>query len=194
MPDRDEATTQRDPYVCPVQYAGLLTGSLRRLMNHPKRILRPVVSPSDVVVDLGCGPGFFTLPLAELTGSDGRVIAVDVQEGMLAMMRTRADAAGLGSRIESLLVVPDGPVTAGPADLALAFWVLHETPDQRKFLQNAHDLLKPGGRLLLVEPIGHVSKRSWAAALATAQAVGFTLAGRPRAGFSRAALLQRASR
>jgi SAM-dependent methyltransferase len=82
-------------------------------------------------------------------------------------------------------------VPAGPADLALAFWVLHEAPDQRKFLQGAHDLLKPGGRLLLVEPIGHVSKARFAAALATAQDIGFSLVARPRAGLSRAALLRR---
>jgi ubiquinone/menaquinone biosynthesis C-methylase UbiE len=190
MSDRGLTTEPKDPYVCPVQYAGLLTGALRRLMNHPKRILAPVVAEGETVVDLGCGPGFFTLPLAELVGPEGRVIAVDVQEGMLALMRTRAEAAGLSPRIESLLVTPDGPVTAGPADLALAFWVLHETPDQRKFLQNVHDLLKPRGRLLLVEPIGHVSKPSFASALATAQDIGFVVAQRPRVGFSRAALLQ----
>jgi SAM-dependent methyltransferase len=194
VPERPDRAEPKDPYVCPVQYAGLLTGWLRRLMNHPKRILRPVVAAGDTVVDLGCGPGFFTLPLAELVGAEGHVIAVDVQQGMLDMMRARAEAAGLSSRIQSLLVTPDGPVSAGPADMALAFWVLHETPDRRRFLQNAHDLLKPGGRLLLVEPIGHVSKKSWAAALATAQDIGFTIDGRPRAGFSRAALLHRASR
>jgi SAM-dependent methyltransferase len=85
-------------------------------------------------------------------------------------------------------------VAAGPADLTLAFWTLHEAPDQRKFLQNVHDLLSPGGRFLLVEPVGHVSKKSWAAALAAAQRIGFTVVERPRAGFSRAALLQRPSR
>jgi ubiquinone/menaquinone biosynthesis C-methylase UbiE len=194
VPDREEATGQKDPYVCPVQYAGLLTGWLRRLMNHPKRILRPVVAAGDTVIDLGCGPGFFTLPLAELVGAEGHVIAVDVQQGMLDMMRTRTEAAGLYSRIQPLLVAPDGPVTAGPADLVLAFWVLHEAPDQRRFLQNTYDLLKPGGRFLLVEPIGHVSRKSWGAALATAQDIGFTQVGNPRAGFSRAALLQRPGR
>jgi ubiquinone/menaquinone biosynthesis C-methylase UbiE len=191
VPDRPAATKPADLYVCPVRYAGLLTGWVRRLINRPKRILRPHVATGDTVVDLGCGPGFFTLPLAELVGPEGRVVAVDVQEGMLEIVRTRAEAAGLSSRIQSLLVTPDGPVPAGPADLALAFWVLHEAPDQRKFLQGAHDLLKPGGRLLLVEPIGHVSKARFAAALATAQDIGFSLVARPRAGLSRAALLRR---
>ncbi len=194
MSEHPTATEPGDPYVCPVQYAGLLTGVVRRLINHPKRILRPVVTAGDTVVDLGCGPGYFTLPLAELVGADGRVIAVDVQQGMLDLTSERVTAAGLSSRIQPLLVNPDGPVAADPADLALAFWVLHEAPDRRKFLQNAHDVLKPGGRLLLVEPIGHVSKKSWAAALATAQYIGFTLIGKPRAGLSRAALLQRANR
>jgi ubiquinone/menaquinone biosynthesis C-methylase UbiE len=99
VPDRPAATKPADPYVCPVRYAGLLTGWVRRLINRPKRILRPHVATGDTVVDLGCGPGFFTLPLAELVGPEGRVVAVDVQEGMLEIVRTRAEAAGLSSRI-----------------------------------------------------------------------------------------------
>jgi ubiquinone/menaquinone biosynthesis C-methylase UbiE len=194
MTERPSAPEHRHTHLCPVQHAGLLTGWVRRLINHPKWILRPLVTSGDTVADLGCGPGFFTLPLAELVGPDGRVIAVDVQEGMLALVRARAEAAGLASRIQLHLVTPDAPVAAGPAgpaDFALAFWVLHEAPDQRAFLQGAHDLLRPGGRLLLVEPIGHVSKADFAVALATAQDIGFALLARPRVGLSRAALLRR---
>ena len=181
----------RHNHVCPVQYAGLLTGTVRRLFNHPKRILRPLVAAGDTVVDLGCGPGFFTLPLAEMVGDGGRVIAVDVQQGMLDLLRARAETAGLDSRIQTYLATPDAPLAIGPADLVLAFWVLHEAPDQERLLADAHGLLRPGGRLLLVEPIGHVSKTGFAAALALAQAMGFALLGRPRVGLSRAAVLQR---
>ena len=191
MRERTAATEQSRTYVCPVGCAGLLTGRVRRLINHPKWILRPLVTAGDTVVDLGCGPGFFTLALAELVGDKGRVIAVDVQEGMLDMLRTKAEAAGLSSRIELRLITPDAPLVTDPADFVLAFWVLHEAPDKQGFLQNAHDLLRPGGRLLLVEPVGHVSKAGFVAALATAQDVGFSLLARPRVGFSRAALLRR---
>ncbi len=178
-------------HICPVKYAGLLTGRVRRLINRPKWLLRPLVAPGETVADLGCGPGFFTLPLAELVGNSGQVIAVDVQQGMLDMLRTRAEAAGLSRRIQPHLATADGLGVTASADFALAFWVLHEVPDQHRFLQDAHDLLRPGGRLLLVEPVGHVSKADFAAALAMAGEVGFVLTGRPRAGLSRAALLQR---
>jgi len=168
-----------------------LTGTLRRFINHPERILRSLVNPGDTVIDLGCGPGYFTLPLAELVGPVGHVIAVDVQQGMLDLMSARAQAAGLSSRIRPLLVTPDGPVDAGQANVVLAFWVLHESPDQRTFLQNSYDLLKTGGLLLLVEPLAHVSKAAFSAALTMAHDLGFVEAGRPRTGLSRAALLQR---
>ena len=191
MPERASATAQRPGHICSAEYAGLLYGRVRRLINRPKRILRSLVAVGDTVVDLGCGPGFFTLPLAELVGTTGRVIAVDVQEQMLAILRTRAEAAGLDSRIQPQLATNDDLGVTEPADFALAFWVLHETPDHHKFLQGAHDLLKPDGSLLLVEPIGHVSKADFSAALAMAREIGFVLTGRPRAGLSRAALLRR---
>ena len=41
--------------------------------------------PGMKIMDIGCGPGFFTLPMAELTGKDGLVIAVDIQDEMLKM-------------------------------------------------------------------------------------------------------------
>ena len=50
-------------------------------------------------MDLGCGPGVFTLPMAEITGSSGKVIAVDVQEKMLEKVKKKAISAGLCERI-----------------------------------------------------------------------------------------------
>jgi len=91
-------------------------------------------------VDLGCGPGFFTLPLAEMVGESGRVIAVDIQEEMLAKLRVRAEKANLASRIEPHLAGPDsigvgGPDSAVSADFALAFYMLHEVPDRDRFMR-----------------------------------------------------------
>ena len=194
MGDDASRVTSRDPqspHVCPAQNSGWLTLSVRKLFNDPARIFAGLVNPGDTVVDLGCGPGFFTLPLAEMVGASGQVIAVDVQQGMLDRLRARAEAAGAAARVQLCLSGPAGPGPVGPADLAVAFWMLHEVPDRVGFLRQVHDLLKPAGRLLLVEPRGHVGKAQFEASLADAAEEGLRLESRPRVGFSRAALLRR---
>ncbi len=67
--------------VCPAEHAGWLATPLRRLLQDPRRILDGLVAAGDTAIDFGCGPGFFTLPMAELVGPGGRVVAVDLQAG-----------------------------------------------------------------------------------------------------------------
>jgi ubiquinone/menaquinone biosynthesis C-methylase UbiE len=74
---------ENHPYVCPVQYAGSLDNFIRRLVHKPRRILEAHVGKGMTVLDLGCGPGYFTIELAKLVGEEGRVIAADIQQGML---------------------------------------------------------------------------------------------------------------
>lgn len=179
-------------HVCAAEHAGMLTVPIRKLFNDPGHILARLVRPGDFVVDLGCGPGYFTIPLAEMVGENGQVIAVDVQQEMLDKVRMRAEQAGLASRVHLCLTGAEGPGAIGPADFALAFWMVHEVPDRPAFLKQVHDILRPGGRLLLAEPIMHVSKAQFEFTLAVAEKVGFALESNPRVGLSRAALLRRA--
>ncbi len=65
--------------VCPAELAGSLDNRMRRLLQNPLKILRPYVQEGMTALDVGCGPGFFTLPMAQLVGSSGRVIAADLQ-------------------------------------------------------------------------------------------------------------------
>jgi SAM-dependent methyltransferase len=186
-PETPAEPTQGDLF--PIERVAHLSSPLRRLFYSPKRLLGPLVSAGDTAVDLGCGPGYYTLPLARMVGEKGRVIAVDVQQEMLSAMTARAKEAGLAARIEPHLSRGDSIGVTGPVDFALAFWVLHEAPDQGKFLQQAHDMLRPGGRLLLVEPLGHVTRARFTVVLSMAAGVGLELVRRPHVTFSRAALL-----
>jgi len=177
--------------VCPAEASGWLTTPLRKLFNNPQRILNGLVHRGDVAMDLGCGPGYFTLPLAEMVGETGTVIAVDVQQEMLDRLAARAEKAGLASRIQLRRSDPAGPSIFGPADFALAFWMLHEVPDPAAFLRAVYGSLKPGATFLLVEPAGHVSKKRFEATVEAVRQVGFTPVARPRVGLSRAALFSR---
>ena len=178
-------------HVCSAEHAGWLVIPGRTLFNNPRRILGRLVRSGDVVLDLGCGPGFFTLPLARMVGETGRVIAVDVQQRMLDSLRARAKKAGLESRIRFELAGSEVPGAHDPADLALAFWMVHEVPDKRAFMDQVFASVKPGGGFLLVEPLGHVGRKQFVATVALAEQAGFTAVKRPRIGFSRAALFQR---
>ena len=184
-------STDQKSHVCPAENAGWLTSSVRKLANNPRRILRGLVSQGDTAVDLGAGPGFFSLPLAEMVGETGRVIAVDVQEEMLAQLRIRAEKAGLASRIQLHHSSSDAIGVADRADFALAFYMLHEVPRKDSFLMEVHGILREGGRFLLVEPVGHVSKAQFAQTVELAKQVGFVPVAEPRVAFSRATLFSR---
>jgi ubiquinone/menaquinone biosynthesis C-methylase UbiE len=178
--------------VCPAEHAGWLSTPLRRLVTDPQRILRGLAEPGDTVVDLGCGPGFFTLPLAEMVGEGGSVIAVDLQAEMLDMVLARAARKGLATRIRLHRCAVDSLGLEGErADFALAFWMVHEVPDAARFFADVHAMLKDGARLLLVEPRGHVGKQAFARTLELAAAAELALQARPHVAFSRAALLVR---
>jgi len=68
----DKGINQR---VCPVEIAGGLDNSLRRLFQNPKRILKPYIKDGMTVLDLGCGPGFFSVEIAKMMNGTGSVIA-----------------------------------------------------------------------------------------------------------------------
>lgn len=174
--------------VCPVERAGGLDNRLRALFQNPRRILRPFVGEGMTVIDAGCGPGFFSVEMARLVGESGRVYACDLQEGMLRLVRSKIEGSGLASRTVLHRCLPDRIGLSVKADFALAFYMLHELPDQGSFFAEMLSLLQPAGRLLVVEPPFHVSKASFASSIGLALDAGFRLLERPRVAFSRTAL------
>lgn len=178
-------------HVCPWWLVWTFDNPLRRMVHDPELLLGELVRPGDTAVDVGCGSGYFTVPLARMVGPEGRVLAVDLQEEMLAGVRRRAERAGVGERIRLHRCAPERLGVEGPADLVLAFWMVHEVPDRPRFLDQLAALLRPGGRLLLAEPVLHVSGREVERSVALALAAGLLLESRPRIAFSRSALLRR---
>jgi ubiquinone/menaquinone biosynthesis C-methylase UbiE len=177
--------------VCPAKHARWLATPLRRLINDPKRILRGLIAAGDHAVDLGCGPGFFTVPMAEMVGPQGKVTAVDLQAEMLEMVRKRAERRGVAARIRLHEGTADTVGSIEPADFVLAFYMVHEVPDEARFLGEVAGLLKPGGRCLLVEPNGHVSADAFERTVELAVAAGMKSISRRRVAFSRGVLLER---
>ncbi len=184
-------TNPRDCHVCPAERAGWLSTSLRRLIHNPEAILRGLVRKGETVMDIGCGPGFFTLPMARMVGKDGTVAAIDLQQAMLNNMLQRAERAGLRPRIQPILCSEASLVYSGPADFALAFYMAHEVPDVARFLDEIHGRLKPQGKLLLVEPKFHVRAEAFNKTVRSACEAGFHIVSEPQVGLSRAAVFSR---
>jgi ubiquinone/menaquinone biosynthesis C-methylase UbiE len=175
--------------VCPWWLCFTFDNPLRRLLHNPMAILTPYVQPGNAVIDIGAGMGYFSIPLAKLVGPSGHVTAIDIQTQMLSVLTKRARRCGVSERITTHLANPESLGDHAAADFILAFWMLHEVPDQRRFLRQVYTLLKPNGLFLLVEPIIHVRKRHFLQTLQTAKSVGFAIEKSPNIRISHSALL-----
>jgi len=175
-------------HVCPWWLAYTFDNPLRRFFHDPEKILAPHLKAGMTAVDFGCGMGYFSIAMAKIVGKSGRVIGVDLQREMLAIMLRRAQRAGVAERITPVLCNSRETGVTIPADFSLAFWMVHETPDAAIFLKQVHAILKNSGRLLLAEPKMHVSLPEFNQITATAHRIGFQETTMPGIRFSHAAL------
>lgn len=181
--------------VCPWWLGYILASPARKLMHNPPRILAPYVKEGMTVLDFGSAMGFFSIPLAQMVGPKGRVICIDLQEKMIARLKKRARKAGVSAQIETRLCTQDSlglETLAGTIDFALLFAVVHEVPAPEALFAGLASALNAPGSLLVAEPRGHVSARSFARSLSVANEHGFVVAGTPQIARSHAALLRRA--
>jgi ubiquinone/menaquinone biosynthesis C-methylase UbiE len=175
-------------HVCPWWLCFTFDNPLRKLIHNPIKILSPYIHQGDTAIDIGPGMGYFTIPLAELVSSKGSVIAIDIQQKMLSALMARAQKKSVADRIKTHLAGPDSIGFNEKADFILAFWMMHEVPDQRRFLSEIRNLMKPEGLFLLVEPLIHVSKKNFALTIETAKGLGFVIKESPKIRMSQSAL------
>lgn len=177
--------------VCPVAMAGSLDNRLRRWFQNPHKILHPFLREGMTALDIGCGPGFFAIPMAQLVGESGRVIAVDLQKGMLDRVRRKIAGSTLEQRIVLHKCETDRIGISEAVDFALLFYVIHEIPEKEKFFNEMSNIMKQTGQILVVEPLFHVSKASFQRTLGKAEAAGFTALPGPRLFPDRTAVLRK---
>ena len=181
-------------HVCPPWLGYLLLNPLRKLLENPDKMFGQFVRDGMVVLEPGCGMGYFTLALARMVGPEGRVVAVELQGKMLSVLGRRASRAGLSDRIELRQTGAEGlgvEDLSGEVDFAAAIHLVHEIPDQGAFFAQIWKALKPGGKLLVVEPKGHVSLDQFVQTVATAKQLGFKRETLPGKEGNRKALLIR---
>jgi ubiquinone/menaquinone biosynthesis C-methylase UbiE len=164
---------------------------VRKLFHKPEKMFDGLVKPGSRVLDIGCGMGYFTIAFARMVGNDGLVYGVDLQEEMLAAVRRRAERYHLPTRLRLQKCTADAISVSETFDFILAFWMVHEVPDQKRFLADVHAHLRPAGRFLIVEPKVHVNSASFDKTVQTAREVGLTEVARPAIALSRGILLSR---
>ncbi|MDY6988257.1 MAG: class I SAM-dependent methyltransferase [Thermodesulfobacteriota bacterium] len=177
--------------VCPVERAGRLDNTFRRWLQNPWKILSPYIKEGMTVLDFGCGPGYFTVDMAKMIGKSGRVIACDLQEEMLQKVRHKVHETELEERVTLRRCKGNKIGLSERVDFALAFYVLHEIPNQGAFFEELESILRPNGQVLVVEPPFHVSKSAFLKTIKAAQEAGFKPDEGPRVFLSKTVVFKK---
>jgi ubiquinone/menaquinone biosynthesis C-methylase UbiE len=168
-----------------------LGNPLRRLLHNPDKIVGPYVEPGMTSMDVGCGMGLFAIAMAKMVGDNGLVIAVDLQQKMLDVLRKRAERQGVADRIRTHRCEANRLGVEVPVDFALALMMVQEVPDQRQLLGEIHGCLKSGGKLLVAEPKIHVPGKAFGQTVAVAKELGFRSMEEPRVHGCRAVVFEK---
>ena len=125
------------------------------LFWNPQRRLKDIpLKEGMAVVDYGCGPGRYTLPIAKLVGPKGKVFAVDIQPLAISMVKRQASRESLAN-IEPILVDSYNTGIQGSSiDLVLLVDTFHQIKDYDALFREIHRILKRGG-ILFMDP-GHM--------------------------------------
>lgn len=101
-------------------------------------------------VDIGCGPGFFTLPASRIVGRSGRIFALDIYGEMLADLKSEAAVKG-AANIRFLRVGEEGDGIPANADLYFLAQVFHELDDKPGYLAGLRRRMGPESRLAVLD-------------------------------------------
>ncbi len=162
---------------CPTSWSWIVDNPLRR-WDVRYALDRAGLRSGETVLELGPGPGAFTIDAAQRVGPEGRLIAVDIQPGMIAQVEERVKAAGLTNVETHVASAYELPLPDASVDRAFLITVLPEIPDPVRALREIHRVLKTGGVVSMTEEFLDPDYPRRATTMAWANAAGFELAER----------------
>ena len=87
--------------VCSLKHAIFLDNVFRRWIHKPQKLLGDLIKEGMVVLDIGCGPGVFSVEMAKMVGKSGKVIAADLQQEMLEKLKRKIQ----GREIQNIITL-----------------------------------------------------------------------------------------
>jgi len=162
---------------CPTSWSWIVDNPLRRWdVRHA--LDRAGLRAGETVLELGPGPGAFTVDAARQVGATGRLIAVDIQSGMIAQVEARVKAAGITNVETHVASAYELPLPDASVDRAYLVTVLPEIPDPVRALREVYRVLRPGGVVSMTEEFLDPDYPRRATTVAWATAAGFAVAAR----------------
>lgn len=145
---------QLRPTPTPPAVSFLLNNRLRRRYRAPAATLARIgLRPGMRALELGPGVGLFTVEAARLLGGAGRLLALDLQLGMLRPLARHLRAAGLANVAIGAAEAGALPLADASVDLAFLIAVLPMLPNKRRALAELRRVLRPGGILAVSEDL-----------------------------------------
>ena len=144
-----------------------LLDPLRRLSGPPRRLIEPYVKDDQLVADLGCGSGYYTLALAELVGSGGKVYAVDLDKKAIRALVKKAEKGGYRNIEAHAVSAADVSfIKDRSVDFVLANGLLCSMANSRQSAVNEiKRILKSTGKAYISlgfgPPLGFVDEAEW---------------------------------
>jgi ubiquinone/menaquinone biosynthesis C-methylase UbiE len=134
------------------QHKDLLLAPEREKALKPKELLKSFgLKSGDTIADIGCGPGFFTLPAAAIVGPTGKVYALDVQSDMAATVTMRVADLGLHHVEVMTTEETEVPLPSKSVQMVWMAFVLHEMEKRAMYLHRLRPCLRAGGRVVVLE-------------------------------------------
>lgn len=155
--------------------APALLHPLRRFLHEPVPALLAAfgVKPGDTALEVGPGPGYFTLEAARVVGPTGRMVALDVQPGMLAILDGRLRAESIANAHPIAGDAARLPLADHCVDVAFLVTVLGEIPDRPAALFELRRVLRHGGVLSIMEGMNDPDYQLEASVRDVCRAIGF---------------------
>jgi uncharacterized protein (TIGR01244 family) len=148
----DHSEKRKPAQMLPAAMSDILLSERRMKLEDPKQVLDYMkLEDGDLVADIGCGNGFYSLQVAERIGPHGAVFAVDVQQGMLDQMVARANEAEIKNIYPVLGAFTDPNLPPGKIDWMLLVDAYHEFSDPEAMLARMKESLAPDGKIALLE-------------------------------------------
>lgn len=126
----------------------LISEERKKELDPSKYLIEKGLKEEMVFADIGCGPGFLVFPASEIVGRDGTVYALDTQQEMLDELKKRNPSKNVVILISEETRLP---VDSAIVDIAIMVFVLHEVHHPVEFLKEVKRILKPSGRLIVID-------------------------------------------